>query len=213
MHIDPYPNTSTRIYDFLSKVFNDAWTIVKITFCFVVFSLPIITVFAAFGAAVRCLVKLDQNYELNVSHDFLEFFKSDFWRSTLVGFSCLLTMLACIVSGTYYYLLINGSVFQNLSILLFTSLFAFSFLFCFAYYTVRSSVDVPFFDCLKNSACLLFLSVVADIGLLIVLIMLLILVYLKQSLLLILPLLWILYTRLCVFSYGKQIQKYMIQDK
>lgn len=213
MHTDPHFNISTRVYNFISEIFNDVWSIVKIAFFFVVFSLPVITVFASFGAAVRCLVKLDQNNEAHILENFWEFFKTEFWKSSIVGFLCLLTMYACVLSGTYYYVVTMGSGVQYISIVLFATLFLFSFLFCTAYYTVRASVDLPFFACLKNAAYLIFLSIMVDFGLLVALIMLLVLIYLKQSLLLILPLIWILYTRLCVYCYGKQICKYMIQHK
>lgn len=213
METKPHSDILLRLLDVFFSIFTEIWNTVKITGLFVIFSIPIVTVFASFGAAVYCLVKLNQGDGTRILQNFLSFFKEEFWRSSIVGLLCLMTMYACVISGTYYYIVALESGFQYIPILLFTSLFLFTFLFWTAYYTVRSSVDVPFFSCIKNAACLICLSAAVDIGMVLVLIMLLILVYLKQSLLILLPLIWIMYTRLSVFCYGKQIHKYMIQEK
>lgn len=199
-----------RLAAFFTSFLQYAWTLFKIGLCFVLFSLPVLTVFASFGAMMRCVWQTQTEKEFAVFRLFRQAFRAEALRASAVGFSCTLLCAAAAVSGTYYYFLTLGSAVHTLSIALFAVLFSYSVFFLLSFLCVNAHISLPLGSLLKNTAQYVFLSLPANFGLLLVFVLLLALLYIRPPLLLLSPLAAVGFCWLIIVTHRGKIEKYML---
>ena len=205
----PEKDWTARVYAFLHTRLAFLWYLMKLSAVFLLFSLPVITIFAAYGAAMDCISDAQRNGYRPIFRQFWNNFKADGLKSSAVCAVCGLVGLAFFASGTYYYVLTVGSALQYLSAIAFAVLtfLDFSFLVCF--FCVNSLVELPLRGLLSNTARYVFLSVPTNLGLLLTLYALLLLICIKQFLLIFSPLWLCLYGGLTFVSHKRGIRHYM----
>ena len=199
-----------RIAAFLTSLLQGAWILFKTGLCFVLFSLPVLTVFASFGAMMHCVWQMQAEKEFAVFRLFWKAFRAEALRTSAVGFVCILVCAAAAVSGTYYYFLTAGSAVHTLSIVFFAVLFLYSIFFLLSFLCANAHISLPFGALLKNTAQYVFLALPANFGLLLVLLLLLVLFYIRPPLLLLSPLAAGGFCWLSIAAHREKIEKYML---
>lgn len=204
---------SERICTFLHGAMDFVWYCLRLSVVFLLFSLPVITVFAALGAAVSCIAETQRSGYAPVFDRFLQYFKANALRSSVLGAGCTITGIALAVSGTYYYYLTAGSAVQYLAVIIFAMMAFFDFSFLICYFCVNALVDLPLGVMLANIARYALLTIPANLGLLLAAVLMCVLLCIKPFLLTLLPLLLCLYGWLCVLSHKDKILFYMTSNE
>lgn len=205
----PENNWSDRVYTFLHTKLELVWYIMKLSVVFLLFSHPIITVFAAYGAVIRCISEVRHNGYQPIFRLFWQYFRADGLKNSAVCAVCAFLAVVLSTSGAYYSVLTAGSALQYLTVIGFVILgfFNFSFLICFL--CINSLVHLPLHGVFSNTIRYIFISIPANIGLLLALCAFLFLVCLKPFLFALAPLLLCFYGWLALASHEKRILYYM----
>lgn len=198
---------------FLHRTLDFVWYCLRLSVVFLLFSLPVITVFATLGAAVSCITEAQRSGYAPVFDRFWQHFKANAPRSSVLGAGCTITGIALAVSGTYYYYLTAGSAVQYLAVIIFAMMAFFDFSFLICYFCVNALVDLPLGVMLANTARYALLTIPANLGLLLAAVLLGVLLCIKPFLLTLLPLLLCLYGWLCVLSHKNKILFYMTSNE
>ena len=209
----PEERWSERICTFLHEALDFVWYCLRLSAVFLLFSLPVITVFAALGAAVSSITKTQSSGYAPVFDRFWQYFKANALRSSVIGAGCTITGIALAVSGAYYYYLTAGSAVQYLSVIIFAMMAFFDFSFLICCFCVNALVDLPLGVMLANTARYALLTIPANLSLLLVAVLLCVLLCMKPFLLTLLPLLLCLYGWLCVLSHKNKILFYMTSNE
>ena len=204
---------SERICAFLHRALDFVWYCLRLSVVFLLFSLPVITVFAALGAAISCITETQRSGYAPVFDRFWQHFKANALRSSVVDAGCMITGIALAVSGTYYYYLTAGSAVQYLAVIVFAMMAFFDFSFLICYFCVNALVDLPLGVMLANIARYALLTIPANLGLLLAAVLMCVLLCIKPFLLTLLPLLLCLYGWLCVLSHKNKILFYMTSNE
>ena len=204
---------SERICTFLHGAMDFVWYCLRLSVVFLLFSLPVITVFAALGAAISCITETQRSGYAPVFDRFWQHFKANALRSSVVDAGCMITGIALAVSGTYYYYLTAGSAVQYLAVIIFAMMVFFDYSFLICYFCVNALVDLPLGVMLANIARYALLTIPANLGLLLAAVLMCVLLCIKPFLLTLLPLLLCLYGWLCVLSHKDKILFYMTSNE
>ena len=204
---------SERICTFLHGAMDFVWYCLRLSVVLLLFSLPVITVFAALGAAVSCIAETQRSGYAPAFDRFLQYFKANALRSSVLSAGCTITGIALAVSGTYYYYLTAGSAVQYLAVIIFAMMAFFDFSFLICYFCVNALVDLPLGVMFANIARYALLTIPANLGLLLAAVLMCVLLCIKPFLLTLLPLLLCLYGWLCVLSHKDKILFYMTSNE
>jgi len=142
----------TGLYLFFTLFFERFWDLFYLNFIFIIFSLPVFTVFASFTAMIRmgCLMALDKPYFL--FHDFFDSFKKNFWRSTAYGFLCTASILLFSYVGNFYKEFFkDNNVMQLIRMSLTVFVFLVLYMTTLYFFPMQALVDLPFGLTIKNS--------------------------------------------------------------
>lgn len=205
----PESNWSERVYTFLHEKLEFIWYIMKLSVIFLLFSLPIITAFASYGAVIRCIAEMRHNGYQPIFRLFWQYFKADGLKNSAVCAACAFLAVVLSTSGTYYFFLTAGSALQYLTAsgFAFLAFLNFSFFLCFP--CINSLVCLPLHGVLSNTFRYILISIPANIGLLLALCAVFFLVCLKPFLLVFAPLLLCFYGWLTLACHEKRILYYM----
>ncbi len=211
--VSPEKSWVERIGSFLRSMLEFIWYFIKLSAAFLLFSLPVITVFAAYGAAIDCISETQRSGLSPVFRSFWRFFKTDGLRSSAAGAICSFAGLVLYVSGTYYYYLTAGSAVQYLSVIVFAVLAFVNFSFFVCFFCINSLVDLPLWGLLSNTVRYVLISIPTNIGLLLTLCTVALLICLKPFLCVLFPLLLSLLGWLALASHKRGILLHMIADE
>lgn len=204
------PIKDSKPFKFVRLLFENIWPLMKLSAIFLVFSIPLITAFASFGAAVRCMVQMYRQKQFSLFKEFWSFFKAEFLRSTGIGAACALVASASFVSGSYYNIWLEQTALRYIAIVLFAILFLFAVCLFIYYLIVRATIVLPFGASVRNSIYFVAISLPMDIGLMAALAIFVLICVFFPVLLIFSPLLVMIFGFLCVFCSCSKIQKYML---
>ena len=189
--------------------------LIKLSLIFILFSLPIFTVFASITAMNYVISKIINDRLVFIWDDFLKAFKSNFLRSTLYG----------ILSSVIFVLLMLGwnisnqitalpSLFQMILKVFYIFIGIVLILHTIYFYSIQAWIDLPFRSVLRNAMLIQFVAYKTTLKIFLILIV-------------VIPFIWIFrpityflipfFSATIVFlinSYAMQpIQKYLIIKK
>ena len=189
--------------------------LIKLSLIFILFSLPIFTVFASITAINYVISKIINDRLVFIWDDFLKAFKSNFLRSTLYG----------ILSSVIFVLLMLGwnisnqitalpSLFQMILKVFYIFIGIVLILHTIYFYSIQAWIDLPFRSVLRNAMLIQFVAYKTTLKIFLILIV-------------VIPFIWIFrpityflipfFSATIVFlinSYAMQpIQKYLIIKK
>lgn len=64
---------------------REYWELFKLNLFFILFSLPVITMPAAYAAATKISIEMIEDNNIYLFKDYVKYFRSLFWRSTIIG--------------------------------------------------------------------------------------------------------------------------------
>lgn len=143
---------------FLETLVREFWNLIKLNFLFLLFSIPIITIPAAFGALTNVSMKLARQQHIFVFSDFKDSFKKNWKQSSIIGVIFLFLFSMITISLIFYSNAssTNKILYVPFFICIFINLIiSFSFIYTFPLLT---TVNLSLKDILKNS---LFLSILS----------------------------------------------------
>lgn len=195
---------------FCSNLFIHIWELMKLSVVFLLFSLPIVTVFAAYGAAVSCLGKLGGEKMGRIFRCFWAHFRKAWLPDSLTGIGCALVVYASCFSGTYYWVVYCNSAVGYLipiifGLLLLWAVCAFLFFCC-----IRASVVLPFRSAIRNALLLPLIFPGTDVIFVLSLGAALLLCILCPALLIFAPLWLMVYSYFCFFLTVGKIKALML---
>ncbi len=171
--------------------------LIKLSLIFILFSLPVFTVFASATAMNYVISKIMNDRLVFIWDDFIKAFKSNFLRSTLYG----------ILSSIIFIILIMGwniSIFLGVILILHTVYF----------YPIQAWIDLPFRSVVRNAMLIQFVAYKTTLKIFLILIILIPFIWIFR------PITYFLipfFSATIVFllnSYAMQpIQKYLIIKK
>lgn len=143
-----------RITLFLMLFYESFWRIIGANLLFVLFSIPIVTIPAAWAGLTRVMSRFARDEHAFVFDDFLETFKKEFWRSLILGVITLAGgVLAYIAVFVYSRLLDNEVLSVGLTALVIVITLVFILIMAYAF-VMLVSVDLPLKAILKNALAL-----------------------------------------------------------
>jgi len=169
------PEKGVRLYCFL--VYNNLFKLIRLNLLYILFCIPIITIPAASGGMARVLIKLVDTGQCFVFSDFYEEFKRNFARYLSLGLLSITSVLLLYLLASYcieikYYLVGAIGLFisaAGIMLLVVMSLYA---------YVLTASVNLRFFQVIKNGFLLCLVSLRRNVLLVAGLVLMTILTYL-----------------------------------
>lgn len=147
----PLPNGGAKRFFFL--LWNHFWTLVKLNFLMLLFSLPVVTIPAVLCAADRVAVQLARNGYVLLWEEFRDEFKSDFVKSIPLGL-----LFGSMIGLSYVMLSIglgNTNSYPGMVAFAFGILLLFFALGCGSYaFLLRAMLSLNNRDILKNARIL-----------------------------------------------------------
>lgn len=137
---------------------REIFTLIKANLCFLLFSIPVVTMPAALCALHGVCVDVARGHECRVLHSFLHTIKSRFLQ-TLAAFLLIGLLEFTAVYGAWFYFAHSSENWLFLLMALFMS--GVAVIACLMYspcYTMLARVDLTFWKALKNSFLLTFLN-------------------------------------------------------
>lgn len=143
-----------RITLFLMLFYESFWRIIGANLLFVLFSIPIVTIPAAWAGLTRVMSRFARDEHAFVFDDFLETFKKEFWRSLILGAITLAGgVLAYIAVSVYSRMLDDEVLAVGLTALVIVITLAFILIMGYAF-VMLVSVELPLKSILKNALAL-----------------------------------------------------------
>jgi Predicted integral membrane protein len=133
---------------------NAFWELMKLNLLFLLFSLPVVTVFASYAAMTRITCMLAQDKPVFLFDEFKRAFKQNFLRSTLYGFGSTIITALLVYAAYFYSQFLQGSPLQYIAIGLFVFLILLVTVTSIYFYPMQTLVDLPFKGTIKNSTLL-----------------------------------------------------------
>ena len=189
--------------------------LIKLSLIFILFSLPIFTVFASITAMNYVISKIINDRLVFIWDDFLKAFKSNFLRSTLYGiFSSVIFVLLMLGWNISNQITALPSLFQMILKVFYIFIGIVLILHTVYFYSIQAWIDLPFRSVLRNAILIQFVAYKTTLKIFLILIV-------------VIPFIWIFrpityflipfFSATIVFlinSYAMQpIQKYLIIKK
>lgn len=133
---------------------NAFWDLMKLNLLFLLFSLPVVTVFASYAAMTRVTCLLAQDRPVFLFDEFKRAFKQNFLRSTLYGFGSTILTALLVYAAYFYGQFLKGSPLQYIAIGLFVFLLLIVAVTTLYFYPMQTLVELPFKGTIKNSILL-----------------------------------------------------------
>lgn len=131
------------------------WNLIKLNMIFILYCIPIITIFPAIGAMTSVTMDMIRNKHIvYILHDFHKAFKENCKQSFICGLTISLILILLSISLKFYF---NAAKANHIFYLFFFFCFTISVIFglaCIYIYPLITSVSIPLKDILKNSLLL-----------------------------------------------------------
>lgn len=131
---------------------REFWELFKLNFFIIVFSLPLITIPAAYAAATAINVKMVEDENVYLWRDFGGNFRRLFWRASIAGFGFFAAIGLGIYAGYIYAQLITEQIIYVVPLTLSVAVTILIMLICAQYFVWLARFDGAIFKLLKLSA-------------------------------------------------------------
>lgn len=131
---------------------REFWELFKLNFFVIIFSLPLITIPAAYAAATAISMKMVEDENVYLWRDFIGNFRRLFWRASLAGFGFAAAITLGIYACYIYAQLILDQIVYIVPLMLSVAVSILITLICAQYYVWLARFDLSIFELLKSSA-------------------------------------------------------------
>jgi uncharacterized membrane protein YesL len=143
---------------FFSILGREWWELLKLNIVFVLMSLAIVTIPAAQAGATRVAVDLVEDRNSYLGRDFMETFRSEFWRASLGGWLILAGQAVALYALYVYAQALAGSPAFAVPVVVSAAVFLVLTLTGFHFYPLLVETDLPLKLVLKNALFLAILN-------------------------------------------------------
>lgn len=140
-------------------LWNIIFPLMKANLCFILFSIPVVTIPASMGALHQVCLKLVRTEECKVFSTYCNFFRESFFKSWRVFLVPGTLLILGVVNAMYYFSNISASRVFSVLGLVTMAVAVIAYMMIPYTFVLNSCTELGIQDILKDSFCLVFLNV------------------------------------------------------
>lgn len=200
-------------YDFINGITSQFIQLIELSVLFLLFSVPVFTVFSSYACIGKCLSKKEGPKEGPLFLQYFHLFKSVCFANApiMVAFGLITLFMLCVfaVSGSFYYYLLEGTYYRYIVIALTILALSYTISFFNVFTIVYNTISLPIYGYIKNSAIMVIICPLQSIVLIVVLLIVVLILYLKPFFLILSPVILVFFSKLGTHLYEQKIISYM----